>query len=89
MCDHNNPELLKLQPVQRSDGNVRYDCLICNQVIVKNVGRDQTFNRTYKRVHNLCVDHNDESYKGRIPTYIDTENGSQRCCNWCGSPIQD
>jgi hypothetical protein len=76
MCDHTDVSQVKINDLQISDGNTRYTCKHCDEVIATD---DVMFNREYRRYHRVC------KHDTYIPTYLN-ENGI-RCCNWCGVEI--
>lgn len=75
MCDHNTSSL-KINNIQISDGNTRYTCVKCNNIIISN---DVEFNRKYKRLHG-CKTH---SFEYNELSSIKDINGNIACL-WCG-----
>lgn len=77
MCDHNDVSQLKINNLQISDGNTRYTCINCNEVIKSN---DVEFNKKYKRLYNPCNTH---TFQYEEMSNIKDSNGNVHCL-WCG-----
>jgi len=77
MCDHNDISKLKINDIQISDGNTRYTCINCDEIIITNDGE---FNKRYKRLHNPCKTH---SFDIQEMSNFKNKDGKVHCL-WCG-----
>lgn len=49
-CNHNDPSLLSMNPIQISDMHNRFKCTICHKTIKKHVNSDKDFIQVYESI---------------------------------------
>jgi hypothetical protein len=77
---HDDVHNVTMNMLQKSNGTTQYQCKHCHADIIKAAGTD--FNRLYKNVHKLCVDHTDVELTPYVPLY--TNEDGKSACKWCG-----